>query len=589
MADNPVQCWVDVEHPATGAKLGHGPLRAVVGWQSTAKLSQAGSFSLTLSGADPQLALIAPKNVVRCWAIVAGAQAEIGAGIIDRVEWNAGGQVVVSGPDLLGELAYRSVHDLELFSETLHTPVRVLLWNGASFDDLTDCYDDHYTLKPDGSPTADSVDLAASNSFLLVGYSAPYNTIYTYQGYSGGYNSVAGKLAYGYSTNPALLIDGAWPEFPAIYDEAITYDIPWDTSTAGANGPTVTLMQRNPVWAAATYDGTSAYWIRFDPDADLDAVNIEEFVIGVRDRLAADVGAIMAYAPSAWSGWDASVGGYIKDRTADGTMAAFAGELVLSALIKLTKSSGESFRLGAGRTLEWLQSDGTAGSFESAGIRATNNTGSARQAANPLTCLIVSLTQTQDTNDLVTRVYPYGAGSGPGRVSLVNATLTMPTGYTLHAADNYIVCDTPDAANRIERVLAFKDVAPFDALTADTEETCNALAQAALTWLQRHSSTQRYYRLEVAGLKELVKVGTTIHVTYRETYDGRVTLNIDEDLIVLGATHSFRAGAVYTTSLDVGTSDAWPATDAEILADMVEQGTIYESHPQPVSARMVKT
>jgi hypothetical protein len=202
----------------------------------------------------------------------------------------------------------------------------------------------------------------------------------------------------------------------------------------------------------------------------------------------------------------------------------------------------------------------------------------------------------EDTYDLVTRIYPYGAGNGAARVSLVNATLTMPTDYTMVAGTaNYIQSNGTVTAGQgtanygvIERVLSFKDARSVTDQTYDTEEACNELAQLALNWLQRHDGIKEYYRLTVVGLSRVLQVGTTIRVIYRETMNGVVTLDIDGNYLILSETHAYSGGRLYTVSLDIGETDAWPATDEEVIADMIEQGTIYEAHPQPVAADMIR-
>ena len=131
MPVSPVQCWVTVQ--AAGVVVGDGPIRQVVGWTSTALLSKAGTFTLTVAAADPRAALLQSKRTVHCWAIVEGTPQEIGAGIIDTVTWDAGGQtLVVSGSDLLAELRYRSVHNLELYAETVASPTMVYWYDGVT-------------------------------------------------------------------------------------------------------------------------------------------------------------------------------------------------------------------------------------------------------------------------------------------------------------------------------------------------------------------------------------------------------------------------------------------------------------------------
>lgn len=598
--DSPVSCWVNVE--VAGVVVGDGPIRHVVSWSSTALLSKAGSFTLTVAAHDPRADLLRSKRVVRCWAIVGGAPTEIGAGIIDEIRWTADGlHLVISGSDLLAELRYRSVHDLQIYDEDLAPPTKVWLSLGDPpvFTDLADTYNDDYV----GEET---FTLTSTDGFIYIGYSAPFTVLYTFQGAGG--NDNPSTLQYRYSAVGKQWEDEA-ATVPLLADDTnIVADIPFPAAHASNNPPidgTNTLLFRAPVdWEFREVNGVGAFWLRIDPASLLDAIPVVEFAIGLRSIAVNDVSVVMdGYAGGDWNvvgdEWSSdsllvptvpAVAGEVYRDTAAGSYAVFAGELVLSALVKIAKRSGESFRLGAGRKLHWLRTDGTAASFAASGVRAVRATGNERQTANPLTCQIVSLEQLRDTNDLITRIYPYGAGNGTTRVSLKNATLTMPTDFEMDTGENYIrriSTEDPAVYGRIERVMSFKDIRATDNLTFDSPEACDQLAQAALTFLQRHSSEQQFYRLVVVGLPGLLQVGTRIRVIYREAAGGRAIKNVNDTFIILSATTEFSEGEVSTTVLEVGTTDALPATDAEVLADVIEQGATYESHSQYVDALVV--
>lgn len=590
--DSPVSCWVDVE--VAGAVVGDGPIRHVVAWTSTARLSKAGSFSLTVAAADPRAALLQPKRVVRCWAIIAGAPTEIGAGIVDTVTATAGGlHLVVAGSDLLAELRYRSVRDLEIYDEVLAQPTKVWLALGDPI-----VWTDETTLYDDDPATGVTIDLTSSDAQIYIGYSEPFTVLYSFQGTGG--NTVASYIYYRYAAT-FFDWDDARSDLPIASNTWAVNDVLFPVLVAPNYPPvdgTNTLMFRAPAdWNWSDVNGFGAYWIRIDPSSNLDAIPFREFAIGQRSAAATNVSRIMdAFAPGEWTTpgdeWssddDATT---IFSDTAEPIYAVFAGELVLAALVKIARRSGESFRLGAGRKLHWLHSTGEASSFADSAVRAVRNTGNMRQMDNPLTCLIVSLEEMRDTNDLITRIYPYGAGNGKARVSLVNSTKTAEfatAGYTMDVAENYIESDAAAAAyGRIERVMSFKDIRATDDLTYDSATVCDQLALAALEVLKRQSTEQKFYRLEIAGAPKLLQVGTRIRVIYREVHDGRVTMDIDDDFIILSTTSVFDAGEAQTTTLEIGTTDALPATDAEVIADVIEEGATYESHSQYIAALVV--
>ena len=75
-----------------------------------------------------------------------------------------------AGDDLLRELTYRSVHELQVYVETKAMPTKVWQFDGPStYGDLTLTYDG---TAPDGNQTThEAFDLAATDSFLFIGYS----------------------------------------------------------------------------------------------------------------------------------------------------------------------------------------------------------------------------------------------------------------------------------------------------------------------------------------------------------------------------------------------------------------------------------
>jgi len=120
--------YVDVES-SLGAKLGSGPLQSVSRWRYVARMDRAGTINFDVAATDPQAAHVANRNVVRAYALLNGTWQEVGAGVIDTIETVPGtdGRISysVSGLDLMRELSYRSVHDLEIGEDfilgTLHS------------------------------------------------------------------------------------------------------------------------------------------------------------------------------------------------------------------------------------------------------------------------------------------------------------------------------------------------------------------------------------------------------------------------------------------------------------------------------------
>ena len=98
---------------SSGTVLGAGPITSALSWESTARMDRAGVFSFEMPASDAKASLIEPLRIVRCYATVAGAWVEVGAGVVERIETQIGedGGVTlnVSGADLVGLLALVTV------------------------------------------------------------------------------------------------------------------------------------------------------------------------------------------------------------------------------------------------------------------------------------------------------------------------------------------------------------------------------------------------------------------------------------------------------------------------------------------------
>ena len=132
--------WVEVEDSTSGVRL--GPILAVMSWDSTALRNGAGSFSFALPATDPAAALLAVNRTVRCWVVDRAAPRIVAAGTIQVLtlteDANGAPTLTVSGPSLLGELAWRSVDDLALREAVVEHPAHVYtspMLNGATPND----------------------------------------------------------------------------------------------------------------------------------------------------------------------------------------------------------------------------------------------------------------------------------------------------------------------------------------------------------------------------------------------------------------------------------------------------------------------
>ena len=259
----------------------------------------------------------------------------------------------------------------------------------------------------------------------------------------------------------------------------------------------------------------------------------------------------------------------------DDVYVKFAGESVLAAIIKLCEIVGVHFWLSdftLSRELTFINSP------TASGLRAV----SAGDSDAPELCLITSLEKTHESHDLITRIYPFGAGNGSNRLTLEHTTATAPTGYTLDAVNNFIRNDAAETTyGKIEKYLSFKNIAPISNSLADLQNAADALFAVAYNQLSVQSSPQLHYRLAVTKLDSAsLHPLHTLRVVYDEYVDNYHAIAIDDDLYILAITHTIDSAGVDIIELDVANVLAYPRNDFDEIVAKMEEGHILEAHPQ---------
>nr|MBP8030085.1 hypothetical protein [Pseudomonadales bacterium] len=245
---------------------------------------------------------------------------------------------------------------------------------------------------------------------------------------------------------------------------------------------------------------------------------------------------IMALAPAGWSITDGT--------TLINAYAGYNGESVLNALAGIGEYIGEHWRLGSGRTVEWI---GPASTFLPCGIRAFQHVNDAVAVETvSAVSVITSLTEVSDASDLLTRVIPHGAGNGGVVLTLAAITDSAPTGYTVDAANNYVKRDASETAyGRIERTLDFKDIAPLSNTTADIQAAANMLMQACVEHLRRYGAPQKFYDAGLSKVDQILQVGTTLPLVYRVLVDGVAVYDLNASFNIIEARNQITAEGIH--------------------------------------------
>jgi hypothetical protein len=551
--------FIEVE---TAAGVKQGVIDQVSYWESDDLLSKNGSIRFEIPARSPQAALVAHDRVVTCYAEVNNDLAEQGSGIVKRVEFRASSRgresLLVSGPGRMHELTRRLVETLKLATTQWVTPLRVLEHDpiGGTNTDLPYTYDDNVI-------TFNNVTLASTDYLYILmstgtsgarfNLTATNNNVETM---TVQYYRAAEWIAVS-NFSDGTLSGGATLGKSGVGD--MTWDLPDDADIVSHNGE-------------------RGYWVRMTPSGDLDQVRIAEIDVRVDAPVTTGLADIIACHPD-WSVDATPSHGTGYSTTSDEVYHQFSYETVLAALFWLSEQTGEHFRYGGGQTIVWMRETQT-----DSGIRADLEADPIAAEDEAGICHIVDLKEVGDSYDMITRVYPFGAGMGASRVDLSLATMSMPTGYVLDTANNCIIYKPggTEPTPRVDRTKNWPDVRAAEARDGKSEEASNALAARALEYLQDHVAVSKAYNIELAGLKGRLYPLDTLHVTYQVWREGELPIDIDDDLAVLSATTRVDARGIRTVRVTAATAAVWPMSPAAVGAEGIHQMQMSYAHGQPI-------
>ncbi len=291
---------------------------------------------------------------------------------------------------------------------------------------------------------------------------------------------------------------------------------------------------------------------------------------------------IMAFAPAGWS---------ITGGTTDQDVyVRFDGQSVLNALVSVSEAIGEHFRLGSGREIVWV---GPYTGFSSSGVRAIGGVpvGNAALGNSPETMIITSLKELTDSHELVTRVYPRGAGNGNAILRLLAVTDAPPAGFTIDTDLGFIEKDSSVSTyGNIEKEIDFKNISPLSSSVADKNQAANQLMRAAAELLNRWAEPQKFYEIRLAKSEVILDPGTTIRVVFKQTIDGVDIFDIDDTFNIIGASDRLSVNGKYTQMIQISTTDAQPLDDNELIISQLLSAKAVSTHAQMnANARWLRT
>jgi len=275
---------------------------------------------------------------------------------------------------------------------------------------------------------------------------------------------------------------------------------------------------------------------------------------------------------AALAGWTASIDAAYVGKL---VQARFDGVSALKALQEIAKGQGLHLREGLAEKSIEIGAFGVATGVRLMGAAYVP----VELQSNDDVMLIDSITISRASEQIVNWLVPVGAGEGESAITLAKSTRTLPYPIVPVVANGKTLYALADAGSiaaygRIEKVGAFKDVAPISNSAADLAMAANALYDVAAAWLKRNSQRIDTYRVSVVKVRRTVRPGDTVRLIYKgliETETGLLTfMDVDADFYVIRVTE--RVG-LEGTSLDLEISNADQVTQdaAQIIVGAIDQ------------------
>jgi len=520
--------WLTARAPVTEAVQGRGPLKLIT-WEDTEKLNEVGSWKALVPAANLRNRDVLMRGTVECWAIVAGRPQVVAKGIAMERKAHARGDetmIELSGPTMGEELNYLLVHDLELTDPVLlHPETAVHLYEstlpGVWFDvRLDEALDDD----PNNFVFINNMDAAG---YLYFGHAEKFFSVeFTFD--PSDWNQTPGI-----TWRAQLFNGGGWVEID-IEDSTVDPE----GRTFHQNGAFTWDEGHN--WTETRSFDQSLYWLRCWPSGTMDDFKIREIKVWSKGAKEDDVATVLAVAPN----WEVSADG--EPHTATGSFLQFTGETVLGALSKIAEESGEFFRLTAKRQVMWL-----GNAVRPTGVTLTRARGSV-QTNIAKVVFISDIEQIEDGWEIVTRLYPYGAGNGPARLTLEDAFPWMPPpGWAFNFEENYLENLTAtDKYGLIEREITFNEIQVIRLDDLGRQSAADQLFRAAETWLHAHSAPVTSYRVTVVDGNTVFAPGDSVRLNFVDFDAGGFrTFDARGDWTVTEVTQSFDGNGVRSTKL----------------------------------------
>jgi len=285
-----------------------------------------------------------------------------------------------------------------------------------------------------------------------------------------------------------------------------------------------------------------------------------------------DIADIMGYAAAGWTLTN-------ETATAAGTYHAARGDTVLKLLNAAAQQSGELFRLATyadptSKGLFW------AASPDSSGVTLRMPSSYNQYDGSTTTGKLYSLRREYDFEPVITRIRPFGAGVGDGRLDITGID-SGDTGADPAWLDTTFVSNLM-ANSDLETALGYvieQDV-DFSWIQANDPTNGTQLTSAAVAvwktgknYLEQNDAAREFYTA-VCNVPANLRPGQSVTVVYSEYQGGMTggsqTININKTLTILAVENRLEEGERITT-LTLGDKPLPQPTAAQWVADVAEK------------------
>lgn len=207
-----------------------------------------------------------------------------------------------------------------------------------------------------------------------------------------------------------------------------------------------------------------------------------------------------------------------------------------------------------------------------------------RRSTSPM--LIEQLTVNQESSEIFNYCLGFAGGGGDAAIDLGLSTRSFVDSITANGRTHYIIKDDASIAmyGQIERRVDAKRIVPTNTTDAALEAAANAAADAIKAKLDRHSQPQEILSMSLRNVKQTIRPGDKIHLTYQGmTYKNHVPYkyrDIDADFWVMRATEVMRVDGI-VLQLTISNIDRYQADAAGVIVGMMDKIQAQEVDVQP--------